>query len=61
MKANNDMQNQMVMMKDSMNSMMVKGIQKHHALMYTFDILVLIGITTIVVLLFKLLRRLRKK
>lgn len=49
------MQNQM-MMKDSMNSMMMKEMQKHHTLMYSFDVLVLIGLATIIVLLVKILK-----
>ena len=47
------MQNQM-MMKDSMNGMMMKEMQKHHTLMYTFDVLVLVGLATIIVFLAKI-------
>ncbi len=53
------MQNQM-MMKDSMNSMMMQQIQKHHTLMYTFDVLVLVGLATIIVLLSKILKTHRR-
>lgn len=49
------MQNQM-MMKDSMTSMMMQQMQKHHTLMYTFDVLVLVGLATIIVLLAKILK-----
>ena len=55
MRDDNSMQNQM-MMKDSMNSMMMKEMQKHHTLMYTFDILVLVGLATIIALLLKILK-----
>ena len=54
------MQNHMVMMKDSMNTMMLHHMHKHHALMYTFDVLVLIGLATIIVLLSKILKEQRK-
>ncbi len=53
------MQNQM-MMKDSMNGMMIKEMQKHHTLMYSFDVLVLIGLATIIVLLAKILKAHRR-
>ena len=54
-----NMQNH-TMMKDSMNGMMMKEMQKHHTLMYTFDILVLIGIGTMIVLLAKILKAHRR-
>jgi len=53
------MQNQM-MMKDSMSGMMMKEMQKHHTLMYTFDVFVLIGLATIIVLLAKILKAHRR-
>jgi len=53
------MQNQM-MMKDSMNSMMMQEMHMHHNLMYTFDVLVLIGLGTIIVLLTKILKAHRR-
>ncbi len=56
---NDSMQNQM-MMKDSMKSMMMKEMQTHHTLMYTFDVLVLVGLATIIVLLAKILKAHRK-
>jgi hypothetical protein len=49
------MQNQM-MMEGSMHGMMMKEMQKHHTLIYTFDILVLVGLATIIVLLAKILK-----
>jgi hypothetical protein len=49
------MQNQ-TMMKDPMNNMMMKEMHKHHTLMYTFDVLALIGLVTIIVLLVKILK-----
>ena len=52
------MQNQM-MMKD-MNGMMMKEMQKHHTLMYTFDVLVLVGLAAIIVLLSKILKAHRR-
>jgi len=55
----NSTQNQM-MMKDSMNGMMMKEMQMHHTIMYTFDILVLIGIGTMIVLLAKILKGYRQ-
>jgi hypothetical protein len=53
------MQNQ-TMMKDSMSSMRMKQMQKHHTLMYTFDVLVLVGLATIIVLLAKILKAHRR-
>ncbi len=53
------MQNQSTM-KNSMNSMMMKEMQKHHTLMYTFDVLALIGLATIIVLLAKILKAHRR-
>ncbi len=49
-----------MMMKDSMNSMMMKQMQKHHTMMYTFDVLVLVGLATIIVLLAKILKAHRR-
>jgi len=49
-----------MMMKDSMNEMMMKEMQKHHTLMYTFDILVLVGLATVIVLLAKILKAHRR-
>ncbi len=54
-----NMQNH-TMMKDSMNGMMMKEMQKHHTLMYTFDILVLIGMGVMIVLLAKILKAHRR-
>lgn len=54
-----NMQNQM-MMKDSMNTTMMNQMQKHYTLMYTFDVLVLIGLATIIVLLAKILKAHRR-
>jgi hypothetical protein len=53
------MQNQ-IMMKNSVNSMMMKEMQKHHTLMYTFDVLVLVGLAAIIVLLSKILKAHRR-
>jgi hypothetical protein len=47
--------------QDSMqNQMMMKEMQKHHTLMYTFDVLVLIGLATIVIFLWKILKAHRR-
>jgi hypothetical protein len=48
------------MMQDSMNTMMMREMQKHHLFMYTFDILVLIGMGAIIVLLAKILKAHRR-
>lgn len=53
------MQNQM-MMRDPMNCMMMKEMQQHHNMMYTFDVLVLVGLATIIVLLTKILKAHRR-
>lgn len=58
MENQDNMQNQM-MMKD-MNSMMMNQMQKHHTLMYTFDVLVLVGLAAIIVLLAKILKAHRR-
>ena len=54
-----NMPNQM-MMNDS-NEMMMHQMQLHHTAIYVFDVLVLIGLATVVVLLSKVLKELRKR
>ncbi len=47
-------------MKEPMNAMMTH-MQKHHNVIYAFDLLVLIGFATIIIFLSKILKELRKK
>ncbi len=44
-----------------MQTTMMKEMAKHHTLMYTFDILILIGLGAVIALLFKILKKLRRK
>lgn len=47
--------------QDSMqNQMMVMKMQKHQTLIYTFDVLVLVGLVSIIVLLAKILKAHRR-
>ncbi len=47
------------MMKDK-DSYIMHQVRKHEAIMYTFDVLVLIGLAAIIVLLTRLLHKNRK-
>ncbi|MBF8263236.1 MAG: hypothetical protein HW387_901 [Parachlamydiales bacterium] len=57
---NQDEPNQMMMMNDSMNTMMMDKMYNHHMAIYAFSVLVLIGLTISIVLLYKILKQLRK-
>ena len=47
--------------QDSMqNQMMMKDMHNHHMLMYTFDVLFLVGLASIIVLLVKILKAHRR-
>lgn len=54
------MQNQM-MMTEAKGSMMMHQMQRYHNAMYTFDILIIIGIVILIVLQYKILKEQRRK